>query len=244
MDILPSIRIIDLGLYLEKYKTIIFNDLHMGYEDALRSKGVLLPKFALKDTIKRLESISEKAGPIDRVVINGDLKHEFGRINRQEWSDTLKLIDFILTKSKTISIIKGNHDPSLGPVAEKRGIHILPCLILDGILIIHGDELPKAIAPNIKTIIIGHEHAAIRLRDGSRNELFKCFLLGSFQKKNLIVCPSFHLLHEGTDVLSGNHLSPFLDADMSAWKVWIVADDFYSFGTLGKLGLHDVHTRW
>lgn len=228
MHILPSIRIIDLGLFLEQHKTLIFNDFHMGYEDAIRNKGVLLPKFALKDTLARLESIFQKAGKVDCVIINGDLKHEFGRINRQEWSDTLKLIDYLLTKTKTIDIIKGNHDPSLGPIVHKRGIRVVPSIILGDILILHGDELPKAVAPNIKTIIIGHEHPALRLREGHRNELFKCFLLGTFQQKHLIVCPSFHLLHEGSDILR-NPLSPFLNTDISEWKVWVVADKVYAF---------------
>jgi len=27
------------------------------------------------------------------VIINGDLKHEFGRISRQEWNDVVKIIE-------------------------------------------------------------------------------------------------------------------------------------------------------
>jgi len=35
MNILPGIKIIDLALYLEKQKTVIIGDLHLGYEEML-----------------------------------------------------------------------------------------------------------------------------------------------------------------------------------------------------------------
>ena len=41
-------------------------------------------------------------------VINGDLKHEFGIINRQEWDGVLKIIDLILKYSKNIILVKYN----------------------------------------------------------------------------------------------------------------------------------------
>lgn len=235
MYILPHVRIIDLGLYLEKHHVLIFSDFHMGYEDALIAKGVLVPRFALKDIIKRLEKIFSQVPDVKTVVINGDLKHEFGRISKQEWSDTFKLIEYLLTKVRTVHIIKGNHDPMLGPITAKQGIYLVPSLILNDILIIHGDQAPKIIASSIKMIIIGHEHPAIRLRSGYRNELFKCFLLGRYKNKNLIVCPSFHLLHEGSDVLGMHHLSPFFECNIMDAKAWIVADKVYSFGCIRDL---------
>ena len=98
MEILPGIRIVDLGLYLEKHKTLVFSDFHMGYEDTMIGVGALVPKFALKDTMHRLGRIFSTLKGCDAVILNGDLKHEFGRISRQEWKDTLKLLDYLLTK--------------------------------------------------------------------------------------------------------------------------------------------------
>ena len=35
----------------------------------------------------------------EQVIINGDLKHEFGTISDQEWRDVLKIFDLILGNS-------------------------------------------------------------------------------------------------------------------------------------------------
>ncbi len=229
MEILPGIRIVDLGLYLEKHKTLVFSDFHMGYEDTMIGVGALVPKFALKDTMHRLGRIFSTLKGCEAVILNGDLKHEFGRISRQEWKDTLKLLDYLLTKVSRVYIVKGNHDKALAPIVGKRGIEIVPSVLLGDILILHGDVTPKALAPGVKTIVIGHVHPAVRLREGYRNETFKCYLLGKYEKRNLIVQPSFHQLHEGQDILAENFSNPYF-ADFSKWKVWIVADKVYEFG--------------
>ena len=83
-----------------------------------------------------------------------------------------------------------------------------------------------------KTIIIGHEHPAIVLKEGPRKEKYKCFIKGKFKRKNLIVMPSFNLVTEGTDVLLETRLSPFLQRDISSFECWIVADKVYYFGKL------------
>ena len=60
MKILDKFEIIDLGI---KYKeNLIIGDLQLGYEEQLRSKGTLLPKFQLKDIIARFDKIFSKVG--------------------------------------------------------------------------------------------------------------------------------------------------------------------------------------
>ena len=80
MEIIKGIEICDLSLYLKGYKTLIIADLHLGYEESLNKKGVLVPRIQFKDTYERLNKIltSKK---IETMIITGDLKHEFGVIN-------------------------------------------------------------------------------------------------------------------------------------------------------------------
>ena len=230
MNMFSNIKIIDLALYLAKYKTLIIADSHIGFEEALNKQGIFIPRLQFKKQIQRLEKILSKIKP-DTIIINGDIKHEFGKLSDQEWRYTLRMIDFLSKYCKNLFLIKGNHDKSLGPIAEKRNIQITDQIIINNILITHGNKLLK-IPKNIKTIIIGHEHPAIGIREGARIETFKCFLKGKYKKFNLIVQPSFNLVTQGTDITKEKLISPFLKQDLSNFNVYIVADKIYDFKKL------------
>jgi uncharacterized protein len=235
MKILKGIEIKGKGLWIAREKTLIIADLHLGYEEALVSDGVFIPKGGMFTEMKKeiLELLELKP---ELVVINGDLKHEFSNISKQEWKDALELIDLISKESKIV-LIKGNHDNILGPIAEKRNIEVKDYFILGDVCILHGDKIIlEALDKNIKTLIIGHEHPAVSLSDNVKQEKYKCFLLGKYQKKNLIVMPSFFNLIEGTDMLREQILSPFLkNQDLGNFKIFIIGDKTYDFGKLGKL---------
>lgn len=233
MDILPGIGIVGLTLYIKKEKALILSDTHVGLEEALNKEGILVPRFQLKRLIAELETALEQVHP-DKIIINGDLKHEFGTISDQEWRDLLKLLDFLGRKTKELILIKGNHDTILGPLAGKRGLMVVSSLRLGDILIIHGHKIPsEKELDKIKTIIIGHEHPAISIRDNIRSELFKCFLRGTYKKKDLIVMPSMNFVAEGTDILKEELLSPLLkQSSLSDFEVYVAADQTYKFGKL------------
>ena len=225
-----GIEIIDLGLYLARHKILVLADFHIGYEEELNKKGVLVPRVQYKDVIDRLELIFSKVKP-ELIVINGDLKHEFGTISKQEWKETMRLIDYLERKGKLI-LIKGNHDTILGPIADKKEIKVVDELFVDDILITHGHKLPEKLAD---TIIIAHEHPAVNIRSKVRAEKYKCYLKGKYKRKTLIVQPSFNLLTEGTDVVSEDLLSPFLQKDLSDFEVFVVDKKIYPFGKLRNL---------
>jgi len=231
MEITKEIRIVDLSLYLPEHKTLVIADLHIGYEEALNKKGILVPRFQFKAICKRLNNILEKTKP-EVVVINGDIKHEFGRISDQEWRETLKVLDLISKYAKKIVLIKGNHDTILGPIAKKRNVSVVDDYQIDDILITHGHKVSKKKA---KTIIIGHEHPAITLRKGVRQEKFKCFLKGKYKKQALIVMPSFCLVTEGTDIQKDRLLSPYLHQKLDNFEVFVVGDKVYGFGKVKGL---------
>ncbi len=235
----PSIILADLGIYLEESKTLIISDIHIGYEESLVKQGILIPKFHFKDVVKRAESLLKliKNKPLELIIVNGDLKHEFGTISDEEWRNTLKFLDFLSRYAKLI-LVKGNHDTILGPIAEKRNVEVVNHIILDDIIICHGDKLID-IPKFINTIIIGHDHPAISLKDGPRVETYKTFLFGKYsfgnKKIDLIVMPSFHQLVEGTDVHSEKMLSPFLQKNLKNFEVFVVGDEIYDFGKISAL---------
>ena len=225
MEIQRGIEIIDLALYIKKEKILIISDLHLGFEEALNKQGVLVPRFQFKEIIKRLELILKKVDP-KLIIINGDLKHEFGRISRSEWKQVTDLIDFL--KDREILLIKGNHDNILGPIAKKKNIKLIDRYDTKNITIIHGDKIPKKLN---KTIIIGHEHPAVSF-PGRKDQKYKCFLKGKFERKTLIVMPSFYLISQGTDIIKQKILSPFLKKKLDNFEIYIVEDKVYKFGKI------------
>lgn len=237
VEILPGIAIADLALYLVKENILIVGDVHLGYEEAMRRQGVFLPRFQFKDTIAHLEKIFSLLHPqlkgrkLEAVVINGDLKHEFGVITDQEWREILKLIDFLLGHSAQVVIVKGNHDVKLAPIARKRGIVVVEDIAINSKFVSHGHEVPGSSGfEKSRIVIVGDEHPAVSLRDGARSELYKCFLLGRWKDKKLVVMPSFNQVTIGTDILKEKFISPFMRQDLSKFDVFAVGDKVYHFG--------------
>ena len=172
MKIIDGINAVQLGLYFNE--TLVISDIHIGYEEALNKQGILIPRFQFKEIIKGFDKLFDglMGEKVKRIIINGDLKHEFGKISETEWRHTLRLLDYLLKKCPEIILLKGNHDTILGPIAKKRGIEIKEHEIIGDKLIIHGDKIPPAnVLKKIKTIIIGHEHPAVSLKQGPRLSL-------------------------------------------------------------------------
>ena len=261
MKILPNIEIVDLALHLDS--TLVIADIHIGYEETLNRQGILVPRLQFEEMVKRMENIFEylKNKDIKKIIVNGDLKHEFGTISEQEWRNSLKFIDLLAKHCSKVVLIKGNHDSILGPIARKRSVKIVEHYIINPItknsrmrvseansltidlkkqrnkiLIVHGNKIPnKEMLKEVSTIIIGHEHPAVSIREGPRVEQFKCFLKGKYKSKNLIVQPSFNSMIGGTDILRGQILSPFLQQNLDNFDVFIVEDKTYEFGKLKGL---------
>ena len=81
MEITPRIYITDLALYFNF--TLVIADVHIGYEEVLNKRGILVPRTQLEEMEKRLGKIFEKLKnrKIERIIVNGDLKHEFSTIS-------------------------------------------------------------------------------------------------------------------------------------------------------------------
>ena len=224
-EILPGIDIAYLALYIDS--SVIISDVHIGYEESLTKQGVLIPRTQFKELCKTLEIIFEilKDKKIERFIINGDLKHEFGAISDEEWRNTLKFLDIIHRKCGEIIIVQGNHDTVIGPIANKRAIKVVKEYLIGKTLIIHGDKAPqKELLKKVSNIIIGHEHPAISLNDGPKTETFKCFVKSKYKGKNLIAQPSFNPMIPGTNILYERPLGPMLKGNIKKSEVYVVGD--------------------
>jgi putative SbcD/Mre11-related phosphoesterase len=233
MEIIKNIEIRELALFLKKEKILIIGDTHIGLEEALNKEGFLIPRFQYKEIEEMTKKILKETNP-KLIIMNGDIKHEFGKISDEEWRYTLRFLDLLLKHSKVI-LIKGNHDNIIGPIGKKRNLEIKDYYFTNNIYICHGHKIPNdSDFKKSKIIIIGHEHPAISLREGARIEKYKCYLKGKYQGKQLIVMPSLNVVNEGTDILQEELLSPFL-TNIKDFEAYLIGEKIYPFGKIKRL---------
>src|SRR3989338_1243578 len=245
MEISKGIEIVGTGLFLRLEKLLVINDLHIGDEEALQRRGILVPRFQTAEIIRLLAEMIEKVHPAT-VLLNGDVKHEFGRVLRGEMREVLEVIDFLQKQKMKVIIVRGNHDPILQPIVSLRGVQMVADYRIGETLIVHGDELvEKEKLKGVKRIIIGHEHPAITIRESGKKEKYKCFLKGKWKsergkgiqgEQEIIAVPSFNPLLEGTDVLKEEVLSPFLEK-IGEFEVFVVSrGEVFNFGKVKDVG--------
>lgn len=181
--------------------------------------------------MERLEKTLKICRPTT-IIINGDIKHEFGTISDEEWRNTLRLIDALKKRYKLV-LIKGNHDKTIEPIIKKRNLKLKEYQLIDNIYLFHGDKMLKdKDFKKAKTIIISHDHPAVSLKEGSRVEKYKCFLFGKWEEKEVIVLPAFSPTASGSDILKEKMMSPLLK-NIQEFQV-IVSEEgkLYDFGKI------------
>ena len=242
-EILDSWKIIGLGLYLRDENVLIVSDLQLGREEIMNRQGVFVPRFNYTEIKKRFEGIFNglrKKGvkEIDRIIINGDFKHEFGRILEQEWGEVIDIITLLQKNCRKLVLVKGNHDKALEPIAKWKEVEFVDYVFMEKekILVVHGDSLSfKEQLKKAQNIVIGHEHPAVTIREGVKAETFKCFLKGKWKGKTLVVLPSMNSMSIGNDITKNELLSPFLKDGVDDFEVWVVEDKPYYFGKIKEL---------
>ncbi len=203
--------------YIRSLDALVVADLHLGIEYALALKGVYLPAYQFKEIIGILDSYLDRYKPA-KLIIVGDLKHEFGQKTWQEHRETLELLESMRRRGINLVLVRGNHDNFIRGVLERNNVDFRdPVYIENEYLFIHGHkELPTSIdLSSIKYIVMGHEHPAIMFRDevGSKDK-FPTFLFGDLDvSKKLIVLPALSPVATGVEVNvadSSDFLSPIL----------------------------------
>lgn len=246
-----ELTLIDLAVAMPERTTLALADVHLGFEEALHRDGALVPRGHLPAIQERLQEIAEALEvsterPWSRVLVNGDLRHGFGPYTSQEWAHIRELLSRLSELAETIVLIRGNHDGNLDVLTnEFERVEVVQRYQCGHVLFLHGDAEPSEISNDIDTLVIGHDHPAIRLRDPvtGRVEQFKCFLRGDYEGRSLLAMPSFNPWAAGSDLTQERPMSPMLNAvDLESMAVYLVSDrhEIFPFGTLGRLMPEDV----
>lgn len=230
LEIFPGITTVNSypAIYIEKLDLLAISDLQLGEELYFAEQGLFVPQVQLKEIMKNLKCIFKIVKP-KSIVINGDVKHEFGEASVQEWREVKELVSYLRKKVKEIIIVRGNHDNYLLTIASKIGLKVFdPYYLADDILFTHGHkkiEFPK----EAKTVIIGHEQPAILLVRGYDRIKLPCLLYGKMKDgRNFICLPAFSPLASGVAVNmieKEDLLSPILKEDVELEELSVIALD-------------------
>ena len=242
-----DIRFLNNSLLIDN-SILVFGDFHIGFEEHIMDGGIL-PNIQLKEIIKDLDNIfsllKKEKIKIKKIIILGDLKHEFGGISDTEWRESMKFLDYLLKKTKDIVLIKGNHDTILGPIARKKDIKLKNYYKYKEIVFMHGDKLYGRGFKQGKIIILGHLHPAISLEDNYKKEKYKCFLKGKWKGRLVYILPSFSEISFGYNLKGlkeihnkGRGFLFIKNKDLEKFDVIIYNkkdEKEHGFGRLGKL---------
>jgi putative SbcD/Mre11-related phosphoesterase len=217
------------AIYIQDLDLVVISDLQLGEELYLaEEKGIYVPQVQLKEIKKELNDIFKKV-KAKRILINGDLKHEFGEASRQEWREVIDFVEFLRKKVKEIIIVRGNHDNYLLNIASKINLQVFdPFYLEKGYLFTHGHKkisYPK----EFHTLIIGHEEPAIILKEGFDRIKLPALLYGKMKNGKRIIClPAFSYLSSGTEVNVVDRedlLSPILREDVEIDELEVIGID-------------------
>jgi len=72
MELSKGIEIVDTALWFEAERIMIINDLHLGYEEVLHRKGILVPRYQLEQIINKLKQIFTQRNSSSQIPVRTD----------------------------------------------------------------------------------------------------------------------------------------------------------------------------
>ncbi|MDR1690561.1 MAG: metallophosphoesterase [Candidatus Methanoplasma sp.] len=193
-EILSGVKVTnDRCLILDDGPTAVFGDLHLGYESALEEEGMYIPRMntdSIRDAINGILSEYEPK----RVVLLGDIKHDFKRSRREAREEVKRIIGMLMEASEVI-VIKGNHDNFLQNILSDMGLMAVDYVNMAGFRMEHGHADSGA-----RPVIIGHEHPSVRI-PGAMSGGMKMHCFVHQKEDGVIVLPPFSPFSSGNDLV-------------------------------------------
>jgi putative SbcD/Mre11-related phosphoesterase len=228
------------ALYVEELDAIVLADIHLGYEEAMAKQGVYLPRMQLNH---KIDVVRRARDSVDAsvLVIDGDLKHEFSRLLRQEKLETAQFLTRAFQLGfKRIIVVRGNHDNYIKNLVTDLGGEFVEDLELNDILITHGHKNLEE-PGRYNYVIIGHEHPALQVNVGGAKTKFPVFLLAPLKEGGrLIVLPAAGKYQLGNNISldKSAYLSPITrEHAMIEEAVPVIVDEQEGLMPLVKLSL-------
>ena len=173
---------------------LVVADLHLGCEAVLEYQGLSIPRIQTRKIEGYLTGLIDEVRP-SKLVVAGDLKHNFSRNLTQEWQDVDRFVKTVCGRVK-LEVVKGNHDNYLGIILRAHGVPLVKETTCSGARIMHGHEGRLCGGMTV----MGHIHPSMRLEDRAGASLkSQCFLFDP--EGQTLVLPALSLVSPGTDVI-------------------------------------------
>ena len=230
MQIFKGVKTVDgrRAVYFEELDLVAISDLQLGEETYLAEEAKLyLPQVQLKIILEEVNAVKNETGA-ERILINGDLKHEFKAATFQEWSEVKRLNEELKKLFSETIVVRGNHDNYLLTISSKIGLKVVEEHREKGYLFLHGHRLPEDYK-GVHTVVIGHEQPAVVLRSGYDRIKLHVILYGKDKLGHRFIClPAFSPIASGVEVNATPKeelLSPFFHTTVDIDELKAVAVD-------------------
>ncbi len=177
-------------------ETVIIADAHLGYSWAQRRRGELGP-LADEAAKAKLLRVADELKPAEFVFL-GDLVHA-PRPCAPERTWIEELLTELSQRARLVAV-RGNHDRAFAREFGHLPLQMVETWSAPGILALHGDRLAQAPIPESGTLIMGHLHPSLSIRDAAGAHQRVALFLVSPQ---CVVMPAFSPFARGLNVLSG-----------------------------------------
>ncbi len=148
----------------EGKRVMVIADPHLGWEASLQEKGIYVPSQSNK-IAQKLVNLLMEVRP-DGLLILGDVKYTIMRSGMGEWQDVPKFFSELKRYVKEVGVVRGNHDANLEPLLPE-GITLHPAsgIAIGEVGVFHGHKWPSPDLLACKTLLMGHLHPVVTLRD-------------------------------------------------------------------------------
>jgi uncharacterized protein len=157
------------GLHWVDQAALLVADLHLGKEATFCSGGIAVPRGSSEQTLRTV-AVMLRDTRAERLWILGDLFHAKSSL---AFDMRTLFVDFLHEFSGVdVTLVKGNHDRSSGPLPNDWPMTIVESPhVIDSVELSH---FPDQAISNCEMRIAGHTHPAIRLRGCGEGKM-ACF---------------------------------------------------------------------
>jgi len=248
------------ALLVEKpYRAVAVADLHIGFEEELRQRGVRVPLQSTK-IMRELAQLVENTDA-DKLIVVGDLKHNVTGPSRLESEILPRFLKELGKHVDEVVVLPGNHDGQIDKVLGEfatfcpaRGLFVED----EKIAFTHGHVKPDKTLLKASVIATGHLHPVLRMGSGEAGARIRVWLKLKGSKKQLcealyrepcpgvkgdvtlLIMPSFNGMLQGRSIidlsLSKLVRGPLLNTGVfDLDKAEVIALDGSVLGSLGRL---------